>query len=644
MIVPQRGVATPVPMPFQAPNIAMQNYMRSSLPPSAVQRSPPMQARSPVSTQRSLAPQASRTDLKSGAQQGIPLSHLRSEKENAATHSHSQQSLRQKGVPYGPGRSGPIRQSTDGRLFDGGLRRSDTNGYSQVQRRTTDGGALNRYGSYQGLPSPSQADAFPPSSPLPQPDTNGYPQVQRQTTGGGALSSYGSYQGFPSPSQANAFPPSSPMPQPSVGYFHRSPSDQQLPRDRSPEIGPLQPMMSQETLQPQPQLAMTQQVLPRHSVPGTERSFLSRARSSSPPAHSPGRLVSTKSLSPNPHTRQYSEKDSRKVFRDEQLPKQNIWEIEGWAFMKMGKYESQYSNNDLFTAEGMVERLYGNESSFSPFYLKINGWTMNFWENIEAMKGHLAGRRECKPVGWIDTRRAHGVSLQKKLNEAPLVFQVSLHFSNGHLRFRVQEEGEAQRWIDALHHIVYDRSIARQVAQDTSEKRRQRFRILSQLLKDMVRTASHQRHVVHHEQAATLFRLYDVNNSNDLEIGQLLLMIKELSAARRSNLIEFMTVYEKSLSSKGQSFIGKDTTGSAKELKERASYLLRLYEQHLNPDRLVREAIDLKEQYDSSHDGSLQFKEFLPLAQMIVFPEEVIQQELTFYKGLVGDRYHQHYY
>merc|ERR1739848_567159 len=225
--------------------------------------------------------------------------------------------------------------------------------------------------------------------------------------------------------------------------------------------------------------------------------------------------------------------ESRKDFRDDQLPDRNLWDIEGWVYMKMGKYDSQYSSNDLNTADGFVARIYsGLENQWSPVFLRINGWTLNFWENIETMKGHLAGLRECKPVGWIDTRRAHGVSLERVFQDAPLTFQVSLHCLNGHLRFRVKAEEEAERWINALKHIVYDRSIWSVSAQDTEEKKRRRFAVLTQMLKASQRSARDNLHVVHYEQAMQLFRLYDDDQSGHLEIGELLLMVKEMSTAR----------------------------------------------------------------------------------------------------------------
>lgn len=426
--------------------------------------------------------------------------------------------------------------------------------------------------------------------------------------------------------------------------MHRARSQEVLPHTQGSfqEFGPPHLAMTQEVLPHTqgsfqelgpPRLAMTQEVLP-HTQGQSERSFVSRARSS-PPLGTFSTVVSTKSVLPNPHTKQYKTKESRKAFRNEQLgARQNVWEIDGEAWMKMGKYMSQYSSNDQVTAEGIVENTFGTEDHWNPVWLKINGWTLCFWENKEVMLREEAGHREEKPIGWIDTRRAHGVSLEKMVEGGTQWFQVSLHFVNGHLRFRLKQPKEAQRWIDALHHVVYDRTISNKVRQDTEGNRRRRVGTLGPMIHDMLSTAHRGSTIVHPEQAMTLFRLYDFAQTGSLEVGELLLMVKEIAAVRKQNLIQFMEAHERSLRYSGQSFINGNTTGSAKHLRDHASYLLGLYETHLQPKRLVKQAIGIKETYDTSHDGKVDFKEFLPIVQLIVFPPEVIHQEMAFYQGI----------
>lgn len=399
--------------------------------------------------------------------------------------------------------------------------------------------------------------------------------------------------------------------------------------------------MTQETQYNQyTSLVTSQDILPN-------RHFGSRARSSSPPtstftglrAGSPSppaahQVGPANPLIRNPHTRIYPYHDSRKQMRNRELPREPEWEIEGNVWMRMGKYDSQYSTNDQEGPEGPVQSTFGGDADFNLMFLKIDGWSMNIFPSKEASLRHQQGDNECKPLGWIDVRRAHGVSREILLAEDPLTYQISLHFGNGHLRFRLETPEEMQRWMDALHHVVYDVSIQKQVLRDNHHKRTRRFEAVKQILWSAMSNAIESHAEVQYGQVCQLFELYDDDRSGDLEIGEILQMVKEVASIRRVNLINFMQAQEKTVLTNGESFVQGNVSGPAQRWANEAKNLLKLYEDDLNEKKLVREAILMKEKFDVSHNGRLDFNEFRPLAQVVVFPPRLVTQELRFYRGM----------
>lgn len=287
--------------------------------------------------------------------------------------------------------------------------------------------------------------------------------------------------------------------------------------------------------------------------------------------------------------------------------------MEGWAMLHL------HSGSEF---EALVV------TKYSHVYMKISGWVLQMWQNEQDVHRNTRGYSNARPLSWIDLRRVHGVELIKLYGEYG-GHELVIHCNDGHMRLRLLSDGPT--WQKALHKIIYAESLRKSKTSARKKSTKPRRARIEEILEDL-------RYV--NKAASTgetklvmqsLFSVVDESGDGELEVTEVMSLIKEIWEVRREGLLKFIEAEQKRLHYAGDSLVHPQHQ-KTRRLQAEASKLLRWYESALHPGKLNEQAMLFSEQGDTTHDGRLKVDEFCRMSVNWLFPNQLLHDERTFYR------------
>lgn len=131
-----------------------------------------------------------------------------------------------------------------------------------------------------------------------------------------------------------------------------------------------------------------------------------------------------------------------------------------------------------------------------------------------------------------------------------------------------------------------------------------------------------------------LFDLYDGSQEGNLTIDEVAVLVRELAAVRQNQLV--WTLQQEGHHYDALHFDGSVVSDNELQLMEKvkglAEELTAIYQENLSDNSLNMKAIAVHEVLDLTHDNSVNAREFVHGAPMVVIQAKTLQMEAQFYK------------
>jgi len=225
---------------------------------------------------------------------------------------------------------------------------------------------------------------------------------------------------------------------------------------------------------------------------------------------------------PSPNTRQYLHRGMvQRESRRERAPRRDV-DIAG--FVMAGPTMDLSEEHNQQDEERMNLRL----NQFRLVYQCISAWTLMLWHSQEDFEaGFHGGRYAPRPLAWFDLRRAYDVHLEKgDVYGYLLPFRITVMTATGSYYFCVEAAQDVNYWVEALWRTIQDASWQKIMARDTIPHQQRRWPAVCGIANALFR-----QHIPVGERAmAILFHAYNIDCSNRLGAGEVMLLLQELIA------------------------------------------------------------------------------------------------------------------
>lgn len=160
--------------------------------------------------------------------------------------------------------------------------------------------------------------------------------------------------------------------------------------------------------------------------------------------------------------------------------------------------------------------------------LSLSGFTLQMWGSEEECHlGIRGGRRAPRPWAWWDLRCAHDVSVEVGdvyVDEFP--YRVCIHCKKGCIFFRVTTARAVALWHDAIRRVIQDSFQGHIARCDNTHLQQRRWIVAVGLMQNIQST-----YMLNDLALESVFHAYDFDYNNQLETGELMLLVLECYAA-----------------------------------------------------------------------------------------------------------------
>jgi hypothetical protein len=158
----------------------------------------------------------------------------------------------------------------------------------------------------------------------------------------------------------------------------------------------------------------------------------------------------------------------------------------------------------------------------------ISGWTLMLWQNQHQFQAGIHGaRRAPRPLCWFDLRKANDVHVNygdPDVDDMPHTITIAM--SDGNYFFSVSYHEEVNAWWTAIRSLIQDAAIMGVRLVDTPAHQRKRWIAACGSIRALLDGGP-----LGTRALAVLFHAYDVDYNCRLRIGEIMLLIQEMTAA-----------------------------------------------------------------------------------------------------------------
>jgi len=295
--------------------------------------------------------------------------------------------------------------------------------------------------------------------------------------------------------------------------------------------------------------------------------------------------------------------------------------------------------------------------SEQPYFARTSGWELQFWEPTTDNVKILMDRAH--PIGSLDLRTVMHVEAFKVRHK---FYQVNLGMPEGSFCFHVQTREEADMWAQCASQALVDFTLIKRAKWQEGLERAQST--VSRVVQARPRAdRGDEDDAPRYEvdpgreeglrgiwiqclravgdggapppQAfADLFALYNADRDEDLDQGELELMIRELVAVRRTELQRALAIQRGQVVTPARIMLNPDALVVwGKTVGEPGDKLLKSYDSMLQQRGFESRAVLLRSSLDTSHDGQVNLGEFVRGAPQFLLPQQELFREVQFYRA-----------
>jgi len=227
---------------------------------------------------------------------------------------------------------------------------------------------------------------------------------------------------------------------------------------------------------------------------------------------------------PSPATNQFMNRWYSNLLEQKRSQPRHMTDICGWVQAAIDPVGFE----DATQAEAERMNIRHNEDRL--VYAATNGWTFQFWTSQDDFEHGVRGphRGGSRPISWWDLRKAYDVMVDIsdiELDNCP--HRIAVLTRGGNIFFRVEFSEDVPLWYFAIRRIIQDSYTNKAESHDTRHKELKRWPAAVGVCRALIHGE-----VIGSRAMAVLFHAYDIDYNCGLELGELMLLIKELYAAQ----------------------------------------------------------------------------------------------------------------
>lgn len=232
-------------------------------------------------------------------------------------------------------------------------------------------------------------------------------------------------------------------------------------------------------------------------------------------------VIKTGQMYPCPDTKTFLHRGlSRQQERELSQPG-HASDICGWV-MATAAFDDHATAN---TAEEDIMNIRHNDLRL--VFQCLSGWALMHWRSQEDFEAGIYGaRRAPRPLCWWDMRKAWDVQLEVGDLQADIIpYRVVVSTHSGNLYFLVELPETVPSWYYGIRGIIKDQALSAVKSRDNPQHQRKRWPAACGLAQALMNGQG-----VGERAMAIAFHLFDIDYDCHLQVGELMLLIRELAA------------------------------------------------------------------------------------------------------------------
>lgn len=234
-------------------------------------------------------------------------------------------------------------------------------------------------------------------------------------------------------------------------------------------------------------------------------------------------VIGLQAVRPCPHTDQYVHRAASRRMEEQAAQPRHSSDVCGWV-MAGGNWMEHWEAND---AESENMGIHHNELRM--VYQHICGWTLTVWESQHHFEEGKTGRRGApRACSWLDLRRAHNVYVEYGDEASDVVpHTITIMMNDGNYYFSVEFPEDVAVWFTAIKSLIQDASIAAVRKVDAPLSQKKRWIAACGCMRVLANGGP-----LGERALAVLFHAFDVDYNCQLRLGEIIVLIQEMMAAR----------------------------------------------------------------------------------------------------------------
>lgn len=234
-------------------------------------------------------------------------------------------------------------------------------------------------------------------------------------------------------------------------------------------------------------------------------------------------VIALQAVRPCPNTDQYIHRAASRRMEQQAAQPRHSSDICGWV-MAGGNWMEHWEAND---AESENMGIHHNELRL--VYQHICGWTLTVWESQQAFEEGKTGRRGApRACSWFDLRKAHNVYVEYGDEDSDVVpHTITVMMNGGNYYFSVEFHEDVAVWFTAIKSVIQDASIAAVRKVDAPLSQKKRWIAACGCMRVLASGGP-----LGERALAVLFHAFDVDYNCQLRLGEIIVLIQEMIAAR----------------------------------------------------------------------------------------------------------------
>jgi len=232
-------------------------------------------------------------------------------------------------------------------------------------------------------------------------------------------------------------------------------------------------------------------------------------------------VIRTGQLYPCPDTAQYLRRDLSRFQERELAQPSHSSDICGWV-MAAASFDDHPAANSL---DEDVMNIRHN--AFRLVFQCLSGWALMHWRSQEDFEAGIYGaRRAPRPIAWWDLRKAWDVQVEVGDPETDVVaHRIVINTHQGNLYFLVELPDTVPTWYYGIRSIIKDNASSQVKTRDSPLHQRKRWPAACGVAQALMSGQG-----VGERALAITFHVFDIDYDCHLQVGELMLLIRELAA------------------------------------------------------------------------------------------------------------------